>query len=134
MARLQRGCGRGAGGWEATLRPRAGARRRRKRARVRHWIHAESERDIDFTRVKPLVCGEPHRRLYGETGYENAGHWCNLALRRPISMLVEAEKLPAAEARRIVLANLVPGVVVMPSGIFAVTRAQEAGCQYLRAT
>jgi hypothetical protein len=38
--------------------------------------------DIDFPRVKPLVCGEPHRRLYGETGYENPRHWCNLALRR----------------------------------------------------
>jgi hypothetical protein len=49
----------------------------------RSCLWGVAERDIDFTRVKPLVCGEPHRRLYGETGYENAGHWCNLALRRP---------------------------------------------------
>ena len=40
----------------------------------------------------------------------------------------------AEEARKTVLANLVPGVIVMPSGIFAVTRAQEAGCQYIRAS
>jgi hypothetical protein len=27
--------------------------------------------------------------------------------------------------------NLLPGVIVMPSGIFAVSRAQEAGCRYI---
>jgi hypothetical protein len=30
-------------------------------------------------------------------------------------------------------ANLVPGVTLMPSGIFAVTRAQEAGCRLMYA-
>jgi hypothetical protein len=84
--------------------------------------------------------GEPHALVWPDGGLDTLLSRgaivlaCNLALRRPISMLVEAEKMPAAEARRTVLANLVPGVVVMPSGIFAVTRAQEAGCQYLRAT
>jgi len=27
--------------------------------------------------IKPLVCGEPHKAIYGSTGYDNAGHWCN---------------------------------------------------------
>ena len=36
----------------------------------------------------------------------------------------------AAEARAAVL----PFVTLMPSGIFAVMRAQEAGCQYIRST
>jgi hypothetical protein len=26
-----------------------------------------------------VVCGEMHRARYGETGYENPKHWCNLA-------------------------------------------------------
>lgn len=108
------------------------------------------------TPIKDPVSGEPARRnpFLNANAQGNARHtllWpdggldtliargaivlaCNLALRRPIGMLVEAEKLPAAEARQIVLANLIPGVIVMPSGIFAVTRAQEAGCAYLRAT
>ena len=35
--------------------------------------------DIDFAKVKPLVCGETHRKLWGATGYEDATHWCSLA-------------------------------------------------------
>jgi hypothetical protein len=59
---------------------------------------------------------------------------CNLALRRAIALVQRADKVSTDEARKTVLANLVPGVIVMPSGIFAVTRAQEAGCQYIRAS
>jgi hypothetical protein len=36
--------------------------------------------DIDFSKVRPLVCGAQHRRLYGVTGFEDPKHWCNLAL------------------------------------------------------
>ena len=34
---------------------------------------------IDFSRVRPLVCGANHRSVWGVTGYENPRHWCNLA-------------------------------------------------------
>ena len=33
-----------------------------------------------------------------------------------------------------VRANLVPGVILQPNGIYAVHRAQEAGCTYIRST
>jgi hypothetical protein len=59
---------------------------------------------------------------------------CNLALRRAVSMAARTDRVSAEAARATVLAHLVPGVVVMPNGIFAVTRAQEAGCRYIRAT
>lgn len=59
---------------------------------------------------------------------------CNLALRRAVSIVAKADKVSADAARATVLAHLVPGVVVMPNGIFAVTRAEEAGCRYIRAT
>jgi TIR domain len=36
---------------------------------------------IDFNRLKPLVCGEEHRARWGLTGYENLKHWCNLVKR-----------------------------------------------------
>lgn len=36
---------------------------------------------IDFRRLKPLVCGEQHRARFGVTGYENLRHWCSLARR-----------------------------------------------------
>lgn len=37
--------------------------------------------EIDFAKVRPLVCGAGHRKLYGVTGFEDPNHWCNLALR-----------------------------------------------------
>jgi hypothetical protein len=40
---------------------------------------------IDFKRVKPLVCGEEHRARWGVTGYENLKHWCNLAKRLSVA-------------------------------------------------
>jgi hypothetical protein len=36
---------------------------------------------IDFGKLKPLVCGAEHRTRWGVTGYENPQHWCNLALK-----------------------------------------------------
>jgi hypothetical protein len=44
-------------------------------------LWGEPIRNIDFSRVKPLVCGAGHRSLYGTTGFEDPKHWCNLALR-----------------------------------------------------
>ena len=40
-----------------------------------------SYEQVDFQRLKPLVCGEAHRALWRTTGYENASHWCSLAKR-----------------------------------------------------
>jgi len=35
--------------------------------------------DLDFTKMKPLVCGKMHQAVWGATGYEDPKHWCNLA-------------------------------------------------------
>jgi intracellular sulfur oxidation DsrE/DsrF family protein len=42
--------------------------------------------------------------------------------------------MASEDARAAVIAALVPGVIRMPSGVFAVMRAQEAGCQFVRST
>ena len=36
---------------------------------------------IQFGRLRPLVCGANHLAQWGVTGYENPRHWCNLAKR-----------------------------------------------------
>jgi hypothetical protein len=36
---------------------------------------------VDFGRLKPLVCGEAHRAKWGVTGYEDPKHWCSVARR-----------------------------------------------------
>ena len=59
---------------------------------------------------------------------------CNLALMQHAGRLARAESLPVEDARAVLIASLVPGVVRMPSGIFGVARAQEAGCHFVRST
>lgn len=59
---------------------------------------------------------------------------CNLATLRVVRQVAAKLRIPADEARTLVFDNMVPGTILMPSGIFAVGRAQEAGCHYIRAT
>ena len=59
---------------------------------------------------------------------------CNLALRGQSHMLAERESIDQAEAHKQIRAGGVrPGVYVMPNGVFAIGRAQDAGCGYIRA-
>ena len=59
---------------------------------------------------------------------------CNLAFDEPVGMIKAKDGLDDAAARARAIELLVPGVILQPSGIFAVVRAQEAGCQYVRAS
>ena len=34
---------------------------------------------VDFSKLKPLVCGAAHKAKWGATGYEDPKHWCSLA-------------------------------------------------------
>lgn len=57
---------------------------------------------------------------------------CNIAMNNWSSRHAEMTKRPVDEVREEVRANLVPGTIVVPSGIFALIRAQNAGCAYMR--
>lgn len=59
---------------------------------------------------------------------------CNLALMRFAGQLAKEANISQDEARAQVAASVLPGVIRQPSGIFAVARAQEAGCHFIRAT
>jgi hypothetical protein len=57
---------------------------------------------------------------------------CNLAFELDIVPIVmEKDKLGHDEARKHALTMLMPGVILQPSGVFAVVHAQEAGAQYV---
>ena len=58
---------------------------------------------------------------------------CNMALHFMAGQTAKKAKLKAEDVYAEMRANLVPGVTLMPSGIFAVTRALQAGCGYLYA-
>lgn len=57
---------------------------------------------------------------------------CGLAFGGCVSMIAGKDKLSADEARKKAMSLLVDGVVLQPSGIFAVIRAQQAGCLQVR--
>jgi len=46
----------------------------------------------------------------------------------------KAERVSTEEATKIAKSHILPGVLLQPSGVFAATRAQEAGCTYLKAS
>lgn len=59
---------------------------------------------------------------------------CDLALRVLVTPLIQqVDGVPADQAYATARRGLVPGVILQPSGMFAVIRAQEAGAFYFRA-
>lgn len=59
---------------------------------------------------------------------------CNLAFQDVVEHVKRTMKLEEAAARKYAVEAMVPGIALQPSGVFAVTRAQEAGCQYMLAS
>lgn len=59
---------------------------------------------------------------------------CNLAFSFEIVPKFQQAGVTAEAARAEALTHLLPGVTLMPSGFFAISRAQEAGCQFVPAS
>ena len=55
---------------------------------------------------------------------------CNLALTVLSSMAAQGAGVSADQAKQEWTAGLIPGVFLAPSGVYAVSRSQEAGCKY----
>lgn len=56
---------------------------------------------------------------------------CNLAFGQIISNIKAHDKVSQDEATKRAHAHLIPGIILQPSGIFAVLRAEEMGCNYI---
>lgn len=59
---------------------------------------------------------------------------CNVALQFFSMGLAKKAGITEEEARKRSVAALLPGVTLQPSGVFACVKAQEAGCNYVRAS
>jgi hypothetical protein len=59
---------------------------------------------------------------------------CNLAFGGFAGQIAERTKQPKEAVHAELAAALVPGVTLVPSGIFGVIRAEQGGCAYIRAT
>jgi hypothetical protein len=56
---------------------------------------------------------------------------CNLAFGMIVGQWQEKDKLSNADAEKAAKARLLPGVILQPSGFFAVLKAQDEGCKYM---
>jgi len=59
---------------------------------------------------------------------------CNVSVGSISQSLARATNRDAEDVKSEIKANLVPGVTLVPSGIFALIRAQNAGCAYMTGT
>lgn len=59
---------------------------------------------------------------------------CDLATQGYAGTIASQAKRPAQEIYDELRANLVPGLILQPNGIYATLRAQEAGCVFMRST
>jgi hypothetical protein len=59
---------------------------------------------------------------------------CNLALQDCVRLIAKMDKVAPDVARQRAIAYLVPGVILQPSGVFGVIRAQQAGAAYIKAS
>ncbi len=59
---------------------------------------------------------------------------CNVSLGSWASQIAEKDGRAVEEVRKEIGAHLIPGAIVVPSGIYALIRAQNAGCAYMPGT
>lgn len=59
---------------------------------------------------------------------------CNWAFGIVVGGIQKQDKLDGDAARARAKELMIPGVILQPNGIFAVPRAQEAGCRYVVAS
>jgi hypothetical protein len=84
----------------------------------------------------PISSSAPDAKYTVEKLLEGGGIMlaCNFAFFEIVETVRKADKLDDKAARAKAVTMLLPGVILQPSGVFAVLRAQEAGCKYILAS
>jgi hypothetical protein len=75
---------------------------------------------------------QPSLSWLGSHGHILLG--CDLAMRGVASVIAEKTKSEQRVIYEELKANLLPGVILQPTGVYAVLRAQEAGCAFFKST
>ena len=81
-----------------------------------------------------MLEGQPEPNLEGIIRGGGVVLACNVALENMIGAIARRTTQPVETVRAEVRAHLVPGVILQPSGVYAVLRAQEVGAVYMRST
>lgn len=91
-------------------------------------------------RTNPFAGGpDTPKQMQGFTigGFQQAGGIilaCNYAFGQMVYLESKKAKVPFAEARAQTLPYLLPGVILQPSGFFAVLEAERVGCRFFPAS
>jgi hypothetical protein len=106
-----------------------------KRLKLKDPTTGKTAKRNPFINGKP---DDPHALVWPDGGLDTLMSRgavvlaCDLALGYfARTVIAKADKVDGDEAKRRAKAALLPGVVLQPSGIFAVARAEEAGCHYI---
>jgi hypothetical protein len=86
---------------------------------------------------RPAPANDPMRPQANIPWFAVNGHitlGCNIAFNGFVSQTATRVKADRAALMEEFKANLLPGVILQPNGIYATLRAQEAGCTYMRAS
>jgi len=104
-------------------------------------LKLKDARNKKWTKMNPLRSAVPEAtgpfKEYNLTDFMASGGIvlaCNIAFRSNVARYQTADKLSAADATKVAKENLIPGIILQPSGIFAALRAQEIGCNYVLAS
>ncbi len=111
-----------------------------------HWDHLGVGKDVKWKDEKtgkwlkrnPLLSASPDMppdmKEYTLPAFISSGGIvlaCNLAFGEIIQQYKDKDKLADAEAEQAAKSHIVPGVILQPSGFFAVLKAQDEGCKYM---
>jgi hypothetical protein len=86
---------------------------------------------------RPAPPDDPMRPQMNLIWFATHGHitlGCNVAFNGFVFQTANRVKADRAALMEEFKANLLPGVILQPNGIYATLRAQEAGCTYIRAS
>jgi hypothetical protein len=110
------------------------------------WDHLGIGKDVQWkdektgkwTKMNPLsgtsTDGPPEFKDYNIPAFIASGGIvlaCNLAFGEIIGQYVDKDKVSHDEATVRAKAHMLPGVILQPSGFFAVLKAQDEGCKYM---
>jgi hypothetical protein len=98
------------------------------------WARTRPDTPAPQGRMVAILGGEPEPTVESLLKGGAVVLVCNLALGQIVSEVAKQSGQSEEQARAEVVAGLIPGTILQPSGVYAVLRAQEAGAVYLRST
>jgi hypothetical protein len=111
-----------------------------------HWEHIGVGKDLKMKDPKtkkwskrnlfsaPAADAPASAKKYTIPGFIEEGGVvlaCQLAFAGVISQYKDKDKVDMAEAEKRAREHIIPGVILQPSGFFAVLKAQDEGCKYM---